>query len=61
MEKERWDDPGKRVWIAEAPNGVPSSGPVVIYDLTCIGDYPPEETLNAYKEMGYSIKEARFV
>lgn len=39
-----------RLWVAEAPPGVWSSGPVVIYVL------PGEDTVEEYKRMGWTVR-----
>lgn len=50
-------EPGDKIWIAEAPDGIPSSGPNVIFDLTKYGiDY--QETIDFYERRGWTVTPA---
>lgn len=53
-------DVGDKVWIAEAPAGRSSQGPVVIWELDNIG-VNSRSVVASYREMGYAITEALII
>lgn len=50
-------EPGDKLWIAEAPHGIPTPGPTIIFDLSKYG-IAPDAVLNQYKKMGWTITPA---
>lgn len=47
---------GTKLWVAEAPVGQPSSGPVLILDVSHYG-VDMDATVQAYIDMGYTVTE----
>lgn len=47
---------GTRIWILDAPTGVPQSGSTLVEDLTEYG-VNMDEIIQQYKDMGWSITQ----